>query len=262
LQFIERYIEERAIPLPRSNDLASWEEDKELVSKDFSEAASHPSKKLAGSALTSLTNIRPLYFLPIDPLAEEVLIPGFRAAEKVDCMVGFFSSSVLAQLAPGLAAYIAIPDHRFRLIMSPFLRPEDRKAMEEGTRAPEDIASELLQELIVTEDFLEQHTLRCFSYLLRTGRIDIRIALMKDALFHPKVWIFEQNGKGMAAHGSSNLTRAGIRKNFEQVSVSKSWEDPNQRYTVEKFQNQFSRLWEGKEDDCAAITINNGLCPS
>lgn len=56
--------------------------------------------------LRFLQDIRPLYFLPNDPLAEEVLIPGFKSADKVDCMVGFFSSAVLTSLAPGLATYI------------------------------------------------------------------------------------------------------------------------------------------------------------
>ncbi len=42
--------------------------------------------------LRSLDGVRPLYILPVDPLAEEVLIPGFLAATKVDCMIGFFSS--------------------------------------------------------------------------------------------------------------------------------------------------------------------------
>lgn len=117
------------------------------------------------------------------------------------------------------------------------------------------MAGTLIEELIVTEDLLEQHTLRCLSYLLRTERIEIKIALMKDALFHPKVWIFEQGRDVMAAHGSSNMTYAGIRKNFEQITVSKSWEDPNQRYISEKLQYQFARLWEDKEDDCAVIGV-------
>jgi len=225
------------------------------VSSDIAQAAPLPAGETAGEDLTALRHVRPLYFLPADPLANEVLIPGFRAADKVDCMVGFFSSAVLAELAPGLAAYIESAHHSFRLIISPFLRSEDREAIEAGTRSAEDIAGALLDELTVTEDLLEQHTLRCLSYLLRTGRIEIKIALMKDALFHPKVWIFEDSGKVMAAHGSSNLTAAGIRRNFEQISVSRSWEDPNQRYSVGKLQDQFERLWQDKEDDCAVIAI-------
>ena len=225
------------------------------MSSDIPQAALLTSGETAVEDLTSLNLVRPLYFLPADPLANEVLIPGFRAADKVNCMVGFFSSAVLAELAPGLAAYIENAHHCFRLIISPYLRSEDREAIEAGTRSAEDIAGALLEDLIITEDLLEQHTLRCMSYLLRTGRLEIKIALMKDALFHPKVWIFENGGKVMAAHGSSNLTHAGIRRNFEQISVSRSWEDPNQRYTVEKLQEQFEQLWGDKEDGCAVITI-------
>ena len=213
----------------------------------------------AAADLRALRYVRPLYFLPADPFADEVLIPGFRVAEKADCMVGFFSSAVLAELAPGLAAYIESAHHSFRLIISPFLRSEDREAIEAGTRSAEDIADALLDDFIVTEDLMEQHTLRCLSYLLQTGRIEIKIALMKDALFHPKVWIFDNDGKVMAGHGSSNLTHAGIRRNFEQISVSRSWEDPNQRYTVEKLQEQFERLWQDKEEDCAIISIPHAV---
>jgi len=214
---------------------------------------------MSENKLEKIDNVRPLYFLPADPLIDEVLVPGFKASNKVSCMVGFFSSAVLAELAPGLAAYIETSHHCFRLIISPFLRSEDREAIEAGTRSTEDIAGALFNELTVTQDLLEQHTLRCLSYLLRTGRIEIKIALMKGALFHPKVWIFEEGGKVVAAHGSSNLTEAGIRKNFEQISVSRSWEDPNQRYTVGKLQDQFERLWEDKEDDCAIISLPRAI---
>jgi superfamily II DNA or RNA helicase len=210
-------------------------------------------------ALRELQEIRPLYFLPTDPLAEEVLIPGFRAAAKVDCMVGFFSSSVLASLAPGLATYIGRPRHSFRLIISPLVRAEDQAALEEGVKSPGAVAQEILDQLVVTEDLLQQHTLKCLSYLLRAGRIEIKIALMTEALFHPKVWLFRTDDDVMAAHGSSNVTYAGIKKNIEQIAVSKSWEDPNQRYIAEKLSYQFERLWDEKEDNCLILPLPQAI---
>jgi hypothetical protein len=116
-----------------------------------------------GNRLRSLNDVRPLYFVPRDPLAEEVLIPGFRLAAKVDCMVGFFSSEVLASLAPGLATYIAGSSNSFRLIISPLLRSEDQAAIEEGVKSSETIAREILEELTITEDLLQRHTLKCLS---------------------------------------------------------------------------------------------------
>ena len=205
--------------------------------------------------LRSLDGVRPLYMLPADALAEEVLIPGFQTADTVDCMVGFFSSEVLASLAPGLATYISGSENSFRLIVSPLLRTEDQIAIEDGLKSAEEVADRILEELIVTEDLLQHYTLKCLSWLLRRRRIEIKIALMKDALFHPKVWLFENSGDIIAAHGSSNVTLSGIRKNIEQIAISRSWLDPNQRYITDKFRYEFSRLWEDKNDDCIVIAI-------
>ena len=205
--------------------------------------------------LQALEDARPLYILPADPLSDEVLIPGFKVAQSVKCMVGFFSSNVLASLAPGLATYISGTENSFRLIISPLLRAEDRTAIEDGLRPADEVTDKILEELIVTEDLLERHTLKCLSWLLRDNRIEIKVALMKDALFHPKVWLFEKQEEVIAAHGSSNVTHAGIRKNIEQIAISKSWQDPNQRYITDKLCYEFDRLWENKDDNCFVIPL-------
>ncbi|MCY4427642.1 MAG: DEAD/DEAH box helicase family protein [Halieaceae bacterium] len=205
--------------------------------------------------MQSLEPIRPLYMLPADPLAEEVLIPGFQTADTVDCMVGFFSSEVLASLAPGLATYIAGSQNSFRLIISPLLRAEDQAAIEDGLKTTEEVADRVLEELIVTEDLLQRHTLKCLSWLMREHRIEIKVALMKDALFHPKVWLFGNNGDVIAAHGSSNVTYAGIRKNIEQIAISRSWQDPTQQYITDKFRYEFGRLWENKDDNSIVVPM-------
>jgi len=203
----------------------------------------------------SLKGIQPIYFLPNDPFSEEVLVPTFRISEKADCMMGFFSSEALSTLAPGLAAFINSSKFSFRLIISPFLRPEDREAIESGIRTPEDVAKELIEPIIITDDELQKHTLKCLSYLLSVDRIEIKVALMKRALFHPKVWIFENDRDVIAAHGSSNITLKGIKHNFEQITISKSWIDSTQGYIIEKFRNKFDRLWNDDEDGCYVMSI-------
>lgn len=209
--------------------------------------------------LRYLTGIKPLYMLPRDSLAEEVFIPAFRISSKVDCMVGFFSSEALSSLAPGLATFIKQSKGKFRLIISPILRPEDLIAIENGIRKPEEIASDALEEIIITEDLLQRHTLKCLSYLLRIGRLEIHVALMEDALFHPKVWLFHVGKDILAAHGSSNMTYSGINKNIEQISISKSWKDSHQRYTTKEFVEQFHRLLENKEDKCFVIPVPKAI---
>lgn len=205
--------------------------------------------------MRDLAGLRPLYILPRDPFAEEVLIPGFERAGRVDCMVGFFSSAILASLAPGLATYLQRPGHKFRLIISPMLTAEDQKAVEEGSKSLGDVVSELFDDALVTVDLLQQHTLKCLAHLLRRGQLEIKIALMEDALFHPKVWLFHSGNDLLAAHGSSNVTYAGIRKNKEQVATSKSWIDDTQKLTTDILAQEFAELWGNKQSDCIVISI-------
>src|SRR5690606_22161544 len=100
--------------------------------------------------LNQISCIRALYFLPEDPLSEEVLIPGFKEAERVECMVGFFSSGALASIAPGLATYISSSGKTFRLIISPLLSKEDLEAIETGLRSKEEIVDHALEAFIFT----------------------------------------------------------------------------------------------------------------
>ncbi len=208
---------------------------------------------------SSLENIKPLYILPADDIIGEVLIPAFKVAESVSCMMGFFSSEAFAALAPGLATYINNSSKPFRLIISPFLRQEDQEAIELGLRDSGEIADEILTNLIITEDSIQRHTLRCLSYLLHTERLELKISLMKNALFHPKVWFFSHEEKKIAVHGSSNMTGQGIHRNFEQISVSQAWLDPTQKYIAERLEFQFERLWENKEDDCVVVSASQAL---
>ncbi|RKU19317.1 hypothetical protein C6500_11500 [Candidatus Poribacteria bacterium] len=209
--------------------------------------------------LRAIPDIRPLYILPKDPAIGDVLIPSFQSATHVDCMMGFFSSEILVSLAPGLATFINCADESLRLIISPLLRPEDKAAIAEGIASVEDIVSVALEDFVVTENAIAQHTLKCLSWMLRHGRVEIKIALMKDALFHPKVWIFHEGDDVIAAHGSSNMTYAGIEKNIEQLSISKSWEDANQFYITDKLCDQFKQFWTNYDETCTVIPIPQAI---
>ena len=79
---------------------------------------------------------------------------------------------------------------------------------------------------------------------------------MKDALFHPKVWLFRgADDEITSAHGSSNLTQAGLHKNIEQIAVSTSWSSPEQRYTTEKLHDQFLKMWSNQDDNCIVVEL-------
>lgn len=213
----------------------------------------------ANTVLRLLPGVRPLYMLPSDPLADDVLIPSFQNSTSVDCMVGFFSSGVLASLAPGLATFVNCSAGTLRLIMSPILSEEDRRAIEDGVGMPDDVVARTIEDLLVTEDAIQQYTLKCLTWLLRVGRIEIKVALMRDALFHPKVWLFRHGLDVLAVHGSSNMTYAGVLRNMEQITVSKSWEDSSQGYITQRLQDHFTSLWADSDDNCIVVDMPDAV---
>ena len=214
----------------------------------------------AGS-IARLADLRPLFVLPDDDLPGEVLIPAFRASERAACMMGFFSSASLTTLAPGLATFLNETEGKLRLIVSPFISEEDQVALAAGLTDASAVADRAIAEIVVTEDTLARHTLDCLAHLLRAGRVEIRIAVMRNALFHPKVWLFSDGAASLAVHGSSNMTSAGIAANFEQVSLAKGWIDATQRYVVDKLESQFERLWRD-EDEHVSSSRPRRLCES
>ena len=211
------------------------------------------------SALSLVSGIRPLYVLPDDPLVGEVLVPCFSVASAVDTMVGFFNSKALRSIAPGLATFINSNEGRLRLVISPYLSAADRVALENATTA-EGMVCDYFDGLMVTADELEKHTLRCLTWLIKTGRIEIKIALMEQALFHPKVWLFrDQEGSVLAVHGSSNASYSGLEKNVEQVAISLSWGSSDQTYTTDKLVEEFYSLWHARSKNCIVVDLPNAV---
>src|SRR5712691_7174763 len=113
------------------------------------------------SPLRDIAGLHPIYFVPREDIANEVLIPCLANSEGVDCMVGFFSGQSLSILAPGLGSFIANSEGALRLVICPVLRPEDREAIREGYSSAEMVISEFLNSGFTVEDSLSKHTLRC-----------------------------------------------------------------------------------------------------
>jgi len=191
---------------------------------------------------------QPLYILPRDNLVEEVLIPCLSVCTHFNCMTGFFHSSALKELAPGLAPFIADNDSTMRLLVSPYLSKDDREAIEKGYSEPFNVIEKWLNETYsiwkIDESALIKHTLACLAYLIALDRIKIKVVLVDKGLFHPKVRIFSDSTDTIIAHGSNNVTEAGLIRNVEQVAISKSWGPSDQTTSVNILKAEFESIWD------------------
>jgi hypothetical protein len=208
-----------------------------------------------GELQTRLEDASPLYILPRDDVIEEVLIPALSAASAVDCMMGFFTSDSLAEIAPGLATFIAGGEHPLRLLISPYLTLNDRAAIESGVRVEEQVTAERFFEALPTASALTRHTLACLTWLIRKERVVIKIGIMRDAVFHPKVWLIRNGNARIALHGSSSMTHRDIRRNKEQLALARSWMDHTQQQTVDRLQREFDTMWHGADADCLTVDL-------
>ena len=117
--------------------------------------------------LRALDRARPVYKVPRDDLALEVMVPALTAATNVRCMVGYFDSSAFRTLAPGLAAFITNSSAPLRFLASPILPSEDQQAIREALADPEAVAARVVSEVFegarLSTDSLINHHYRCLA---------------------------------------------------------------------------------------------------
>lgn len=207
--------------------------------------------------LKALETAPPMFILPRDDLLP-TLVPAIGASTILDCMMGFFASSSLAEIAPGLATYLAANNAPVRLLVSPIISASDQAALRDGLDPAILIEQRFAGSLPDAED-LSRHTLACLAWLIRERRLDMRFAFLKDGLFHPKVWLLNIEGQRLAFHGSSNMTGAGLGRNKEQMAVARAWLDPWQAATEQRLRDEFIELWDGDDDDCVVVKLPRAI---
>ena len=212
------------------------------------------SAPIEGSPFVGLLNeCKPIYILPRDDVAEAAISPAMAVSQEVSIMMGFFSSASLAEIAPGLANFLNNTEEKLRLVISPFISQADQAALRDGMSDAHDLADKGAAQLSLSPDELANHTLKCLSWLISSGRLEMRIALMRDALFHSKVWYFRNGPYEAVLHGSANMTNHGLRKNREQLALARSWMSADARDTCRELYLEFESLWSGGDSDCLTV---------
>ena len=144
-----------------------------------------PNVKPSGLKV-ALADANPLYVLPKEPVTAQVLIPALMTTVSLDVMMGYFSSSSFAEIAPGLATFLRNTKAPFRMVISPFLTDDDFDALIQDDDRLASLAQKILIDDVPGEDALVRHTLECLAWLITQKRLILKFAVMRRALFHPK----------------------------------------------------------------------------
>src|SRR5690606_5074210 len=113
----------------------------------------------------------------------------------------------------------------------------------------------ILVEDVPDENILVRHTLECLAWLITQQRLVLKVAVMRDALFHPKVWLFEDGVHRAALHGSTNFTKTGLSRNREQLTLSRDWKGGEAIFHIDRLRREFDDLWSGGDEDCYVLPL-------
>ncbi|RXZ54734.1 DEAD/DEAH box helicase [Senegalimassilia faecalis] len=197
-------------------------------------------------------NIKIEYRSKLTDIARDFMVPVLSEAVSYKRAVGFFSSSALLEIAPGIGR-IALKGGRIKLIASPNLSEGDVEAISKGYALREHLLKErLLRELPKVEELsvLDRNRFNMLANLIASGVLDIRIAFAESSsgmgIYHDKTAILEDGlGDKIAFFGSMNETRNALVENYEVIHVFKAWNDSEGRVRAEE--SAFDAIWNGYE---------------
>lgn len=194
--------------------------------------------------------LKDIYRSDTDHILQDFYIPALKQSIKYDRAVGYFSAGMLSYAAQGLSSFVE-NDGQMRLIIGGGLKAEDLKAIEEGYELRE-ISNKLGREFVKTiesvDDVIFYRRLELISWLIACNRLDIKIALKRQGLYHEKIGIFtDLIGQKVVFHGSANETPNALLQdfNFESIAVYPSWKEELKGYS-DPFIKGFDSLWENK----------------
>ncbi len=185
-------------------------------------------------------------------------VPVMSEAIRYDRLTGYFSSTILALAARGVAGLVR-NGGRMRLVSSPQFTEEDIDVLSSNPTEIEidNLISDRFQHLVSDvdglADYIAQDHLRAFAWMLKQGYLEVKILVPRDfdgraGIFHSKVGILtDSDGNKLSFSGSVNETAAAWKHNIEEFKVFRSWESEGSKW-VRHDQGQFERYWEPSAD--------------
>jgi superfamily II DNA or RNA helicase len=203
----------------------------------------------------ALDGCKQKYYSPKEDIVNLVLVPGVGSCKKFDCMTGYFSTSFLRELAHGLSQYLVNSDEPLRMLVSNEISVEDQQTLQDGVNSNEiayAIVKSAFEDKNYLEDALVKHTKECLAYLVSQDRLQIKVVIKKNGMFHIKSYHFFYDDDIAVFSGSANATGYGMSVNDEQLSLHQSWVSERESESCSGDVEYFNECWNGRSD---SITV-------
>ncbi len=194
-------------------------------------------------------NFKTFYSTSSDNIPEIFYNFALRKSTSYDRVSGYFSSKSLAHYSRGIE-HLLNNKGKYRLIISHEISENDYKEIIRGYKERENFIKDQLHNCL-NDESLDCEQKKCLSnlgYLIKIGLVDIKIGFTHSGLFHAKFGIFRDRYDNIIYFsGSLNETEAGFTKNYEEITVLKSWE--SDKAELREKVDYFNMLWDNKIDN-------------
>jgi len=101
---------------------------------------------------------------------------------------------------------------------------------------------------------LERERLAMLGLMVQKGWLEVRVGIMRTSgILHAKYGIVrDAAGDAIVFRGSANETESGLRRNYDQIELSSSWQDPE---ALEYFSKDFEDLWANRAADVKTYAL-------
>ncbi len=185
---------------------------------------------------------------------KDFYIPALKTAKSYDRAVGFFTSKALLYILQGLDGLMK-NEGKMRLVIGKALTDEEYESISDTNsnlyKNLNDKWDEILQEDLAG---LEKYRLEVFSWMVKSGFLEIKFAFRRKGLYHKKIGIIrDENNNCIVFDGSINETEAALISNFdnpngnsERFSVYPSWKSSFNDYGEYEIE-EFEDVWNDSE---------------
>lgn len=195
-------------------------------------------------------------YRPEDNVVRNFYIPLLSSAVSYQRAVGFFSSTILAEIVVGITE-LAKNNGKIQIVASPYLSDEDVEAIKKGYKARDEVVkNSVLRALDDPKSDFEKNNLNLLANLIADNILDIKIAFTEKGhsfgMYHEKMGIItDGENNHVAFSGSLNETFNAVHFNYETIDVYCSWKPEDLERVNDKI-SAFERIWNNHE---ANITI-------
>lgn len=200
--------------------------------------------------------VKPFYNTYNDNIAEEFYVTTLKEARLYNRVSAYFSSKALAAYSNGIVEMYKNKG-KINFIISKELDEEDYNEIVKGYENREKIEKKLVEAL--NEELTSQEKLKLanIAFLIENKILDIKIAFVKEGIFHDKFGLmYDEKNNCIYFRGSNNETAAAINKNYESFEVSCSWkENEFENNKMSNAEKMFKRLWNNEDERIEVIEI-------